>query len=192
MTLIQELTITDDCTGLFNARHLYSMLTEHVVQRGVFSLVFIDLDRFKLVNDTHGHQIGSRLLAEVGGLMKRVLGPEHACFRYGGDEFVALMPRLTKQQAAALTTQLWMELRSARFLEGAGLSLQLSGSFGLATFPDDAITVTEIIKISDKMMYAAKLRRDFVAIRGVTPETDETSAIGATINKDFGPRAAQA
>ncbi len=185
VTLIQELTITDDCTGLFNARHLYSMLAEQVDLRGVFSLVFIDLDRFKTVNDTHGHQIGSRLLAEVGGLMKRVLGPEIACFRYGGDEFVALMPRLSKKEAAALTEKLWMELRSSRFLEGAGLSLQLSGSFGLATFPDDAITVTEIIKLSDKMMYAAKLRRDFIAIRGITPETEETSAIGATIDAQF-------
>ena len=172
MTLIQELTITDDCTGLFNARHLYSLLTEHVASRGVFSLLFIDLDRFKTVNDTHGHQIGSRLLAEVGGLMKRVLGPDNACFRYGGDEFVALMPRHNKFQAASLTETLWRELRSARFLEGAGLSLQLSGSFGVATFPDDATTVTEIIKISDKMMYQAKTRRDFVAIRGITPETE--------------------
>lgn len=186
MRLIHELTITDDCTGLFNARHLYSMLAEQVDMHGVFSLVFIDLDRFKTVNDTHGHQIGSRLLAEVGDLMKRVLGPENACFRYGGDEFVALLPRLSKNQAALLTEKLWMELRSARFLESAGLSLQLSGSFGLATFPDDALTVTEIIKLSDKMMYAAKLRRDFVAIRGITPETEETSAIGATVDGGFG------
>lgn len=185
MTLIHELTITDDCTGLFNARHLYSMLAEQVDTRGVFSLVFLDLDRFKTVNDTHGHQIGSRLLAEVGDLMKRVLGPENACFRYGGDEFVALMPRLGKQQATALTQQLWTELRSSRFLEDAGLSLQLSGSFGLATFPDDAITVTEIIKLSDKMMYAAKLRRDFVAILGMTPETEEASATGAA-GEDLG------
>src|SRR5271168_5026349 len=78
MTLIQELTITDDCTGLFNARHLYTMLEEQIalaakVRGTQFSLVFIDLDRFKQVNDTHGHLVGSRLLAEVGGLMKRVL-----------------------------------------------------------------------------------------------------------------------
>lgn len=188
MTLIQELTITDDCTGLFNARHLYSMLAEQVDLRGVFSLLFIDLDRFKQVNDTHGHQIGSRLLAEVGGLMKRVVGPDHACFRYGGDEFVVLMPRLSKKHATALTQELWSQLRASRFLEGAGLSLQLSGSFGLATFPDDATTVTDIIKISDKMMYAAKLRRDFIAVRGLTEETQEISAIGATLKAGFGDR----
>ena len=184
MTLIQELTITDDCTGLFNARHLYSQLTEQVELRGVFSLVFLDLDRFKQVNDTHGHQIGSLLLAEVGGLMKRTLGPETACFRYGGDEFVALMPRLNKRQAASLTNKLWTDLRSAHFLEGVGLKLQLSGSFGLATFPDDAMSVTEIIKASDKMMYAAKVQRDCVAVQGVTPETPATSSIGATLTEE--------
>ena len=78
MTLIQELTITDDCTGLFNARHLYTMLDERDCKCGsVFSLLFIDLDRFKQVNDTHGHLIGSRLLAEVGSLLKRSMGPSN-------------------------------------------------------------------------------------------------------------------
>src|ERR1700729_2683241 len=84
VTLIQELTITDDCTGLFNARHLYSLLEREVATDRPFSLMFIDLDRFKSVNDTHGHLIGSRLLAEVGRLMQRSLGAHHAAFRYGG------------------------------------------------------------------------------------------------------------
>ncbi len=84
MTLIQELTITDDCTGLFNARHLYTMLDEVVANRGQFSLLFVDLDHFKSVNDTHGHLVGSRLLAEVGDLMKRSLGPNCAAFVMAG------------------------------------------------------------------------------------------------------------
>ena len=75
VTLIQELTITDDCTGLFNARHLYSMLEQQAAKAEAFSLLFIDLDRFKQVNDTHGHLVGSRLLAEVGNLMQRTMGP---------------------------------------------------------------------------------------------------------------------
>ncbi len=103
MTLIQELTITDDCTGLFNARHLYTMLEEVVGKRKEFSLLFVDLDRFKSVNDTHGHLIGSRLLAEVGNLMRRSLGPANAAFRYGGDEFVALLPGMGKAAATGAT-----------------------------------------------------------------------------------------
>ncbi len=166
MTLIQELTITDDVTGLFNARHLYSMLDEQVKVGGVFSLMFMDLDHFKSVNDTHGHLIGSRLLAEVGGLLKRSVGPANSAFRYGGDEFVALFPGMNKATGIAATLTVYEDLRSSRFLEGAGLSLGLSGSFGLATFPEDGNTVSTILRSADTMMYEAKTTRDNVAAVG--------------------------
>lgn len=166
MTLIQELTITDDCTGLFNARHLYTMLDDQVATGRQFSLLFIDLDRFKAVNDTHGHLVGSRLLAEVGGLLKRSIGPANAAFRYGGDEFVALMPGLNKAAATAATNKVCDELRAARFLEGAGLSLKISGSFGLATYPEDGSSVPTILRAADTMMYEAKVTRDSVAVAG--------------------------
>ncbi len=107
------------------------MLDEQVASGQVFSLMFVDLDHFKSVNDTHGHLIGSRLLAEIGSLMKRSLGPNNAAFRYGGDEFVALLPGMGKSAASGTTMALREELRSARFLEGAGLSLSVTGSFGL-------------------------------------------------------------
>jgi diguanylate cyclase (GGDEF)-like protein len=166
MTLIQELTITDDVTGLFNARHLYTMLDEQVAQGQVFSLMFVDLDRFKSVNDTHGHLLGSRLLAEIGSLMKRCLGPNNAAFRYGGDEFVALLPGMGKSAASGTTMALRDDLRSARFLEGAGLSLHVSGSFGLATYPEDGNSVPTILRAADTMMYEAKVTRDNVAVMG--------------------------
>ncbi|RZU40927.1 sensor domain-containing diguanylate cyclase [Edaphobacter modestus] len=166
MTLIQELTITDDCTGLFNARHLYTMLEEQVAQRKEFSLVFVDLDRFKSVNDTHGHLIGSRLLAEVGNLMRRSLGPANSAFRYGGDEFVALLPGMGKAAATGTTLALCEDLRRTPLLQGAGLSLKLSGSFGLATFPEDGNNVQTILRSADEMMYEAKTTRDNVAVAG--------------------------
>jgi diguanylate cyclase (GGDEF)-like protein len=166
MTLIQELTITDDVTGLFNARHLYTMLDEQVARGQIFSLMFVDLDHFKSVNDTHGHLVGSRLLAETAGLMKRCLGPANSAFRYGGDEFVALLPGMGKATATGATMALCEELRSARFLEGAGLSLRLSGSFGLATFPEDGSSVPTILRAADTMMYEAKVTRDNVAVAG--------------------------
>lgn len=170
--LIHELTITDDCTGLFNARHLYTLLDEQVALAAAhrttqFSLLFVDLDRFKQVNDTHGHLIGSRLLAEVGSLMKRILGPDNACFRYGGDEFVALLPGIDKQTALDVTMQMWKQLREARFLSGQGLFLALTGSFGLATFPEDGSTVPNIIRAADTMMYAAKTTRNNISVCGL-------------------------
>jgi diguanylate cyclase (GGDEF)-like protein len=183
MTLIQELTITDDVTGLFNARHLYTLLDEQVAQGQVFSLMFVDLDHFKSVNDTHGHLIGSRLLAEIGGLLKRCLGPNNSAFRYGGDEFVALLPGMGKSAASGTTMALREELRAARFLEGAGLSLSVSGSFGLATYPEDGSTVPTILRAADTMMYEAKITRDSVAVSG--RGTVSKSAKNAS---DSGPR----
>ena len=85
MKLIHRLSITDDCTGLFNSRHLYTQLSEQISEisdpqvipiHPHFSLVFLDLDRFKKINDTHGHLVGSRLLGEVGSLLQRTIGPQ--------------------------------------------------------------------------------------------------------------------
>jgi diguanylate cyclase (GGDEF)-like protein len=166
VTLIQELTITDDVTGLFNARHLYTLLDEQVATSKIFSLMFMDLDRFKSINDTHGHLVGSRLLAEAGGLLKRSIGPDNAAFRYGGDEFVVLFPGLTKFAATAATMTIYQDLQSARFLEGAGLSLRLTGSFGLATYPEDGNTVPTILRSADTMMYEAKSTRNNIAVVG--------------------------
>ena len=182
--LIHELTITDDCTGLFNARHLYTLLDEQIelaatIPETRFSLLFVDLDHFKLVNDTHGHLIGSRLLAEVGGLMRRALGPANSCFRYGGDEFVALLPGLEKQAAIDATMKLWEQLRKARFLTGQGLFLALAGSFGLATFPEDGASVPAIIRAADTMMYEAKTTRDNIAVAGLGLLTGAKPAVSS-------------
>ena len=180
VTLIHELTITDDCTGLFNARHLYTRLDEVVMRTHVglpvpFSLLFIDLDHFKSVNDTHGHLVGSRLLAEVGGLIRRVMGPAFEAYRYGGDEFVVLMPGAEKTTATALTRTLCEMLREHTFLTGEQLALHVSGSFGLATYPEDGDTVHTILRSADSMMYEVKnTTRNDVAVMGLPRRTRTT------------------
>jgi diguanylate cyclase (GGDEF)-like protein len=183
VTLIHELTITDDCTGLFNARYLYTRLDELVLKMHVglpvpFSLLFIDLDRFKQVNDTHGHLIGSRLLAEVGGLIRRVTGPSNEAYRYGGDEFVVLMPGLDKAAAIELTNKLCASLREHVFLTGEHLALHVSGSFGLATYPEDGDTVHAILRSADSMMYEVKnTTRDDVAVMGMPRRKTQTTML---------------
>jgi diguanylate cyclase (GGDEF)-like protein len=177
--LIHDLSITDDCTGLFNARYLYGMLEQEIEAHGKatsnprvvpiqpehFSLLFLDLDHFKSINDSHGHLIGSRLLAEIGGVIKRTLGPEHAAFRYGGDEFVALLRGLDKPAATQLAEQLRQELIATPFLSAAGMSISITGSFGLATFPQDGDSLHAIIRSADTMMYHAKAEgRNRVAV----------------------------
>ncbi len=180
MTLIQELSITDDCTGLFNSRRLYSMLEEQVTatEKGrpvPFGLLFIDLDYFKSVNDNFGHLVGTRLLAEVGNLLRRVAGPENAAFRYGGDEFVILLPSSDKRAATVLTHAMRNALREELFLSAQGLSLRITGSFGLAAFPEDGDSVHSILRSADSMMYEVKnSTRDDVAVMGL-PRTPVTS-----------------
>ncbi|SEC34859.1 sensor domain-containing diguanylate cyclase [Terriglobus roseus] len=170
MERIHLLSISDDCTGLFNARHLYTLLEERLAtnQRAPFSLLFLDLDHFKSINDTHGHLVGSRLLAEVGDLIKQTIGPAVPAFRYGGDEFVCLLPDHGKVAGRELATKLFFALREARFLEGEGLSLELRASFGMATYPDDARDIEGIIKAADDMMYHVKgTTRDNLAVAGM-------------------------
>jgi diguanylate cyclase (GGDEF)-like protein len=183
--LIHHLSITDDCTGLFNARYLYTMLEQEispdpqarvVAIQPCFSLLFLDLDHFKSVNDTHGHLVGSRLLSEIGGVIKRTLGPDHAAFRYGGDEFVVLLRGLDKRHATEMAKKLLETLRAARFLTAQGMSIGITASFGLASFSEDGDTMHSIIRSADAMMYQAKaMGRDQLAI------ADPANPIGAPV-----------
>ncbi len=174
---IQELTITDDCTGLFNARHLYKTLETEVYRSArfgyQFSVIFIDLDHFKQVNDTHGHLVGSRLLAEIGYLIKEQLRLIDFAFRYGGDEFVVLLPQTSKDQAVVVAKRLQESLRTGNFCKEQGLSLNVRASMGLATFPHDAQTPHDISRQADEMMYMVKnTTRDNIGVasRGMVEE----------------------
>ncbi|HXW89308.1 MAG TPA: sensor domain-containing diguanylate cyclase [Terriglobales bacterium] len=171
---IQELTITDDCTGLFNARHLYKTLETEVYRSArfgyEFTILFIDLDHFKYVNDTHGHLIGSKLLAEVGYLVKAQLRLIDYAFRYGGDEFVVLLPQTGKDASLVVAKRLRDNFRTGRFCRAEGLNLNVRASIGLASYPQDAKTPQDIIRQADEMMYLVKnTTRDNIGIaqRGV-------------------------
>jgi len=166
---IQELTITDDCTGLYNVRHLYRLLEKWMDEaerdRTPFSLIFIDLDHFKFVNDQHGHLVGSHLLKEVGETLRDNLRKRDLVFRYGGDEFVAMLPATDKEAAEYVAQRLWKGLRERRF--GNVLGLQIRASFGVATWPEDGNSVHEIIRSADSMMYLVKgATRDNIAVAG--------------------------
>jgi diguanylate cyclase (GGDEF)-like protein len=166
---IQELTITDDCTGLYNARHLYKTLEAEVYRSArfgyEFSVLFLDLDHFKKVNDTHGHLVGSKLLAEIGYSIKSHLRLIDYAFRYGGDEFVVLLPQTGKDSALVVARRIRDVFRSNLFLKEDNLNLNIRASMGVATYPEDAKSAHEIIRQADEMMYMVKnTTRDNISV----------------------------
>jgi diguanylate cyclase (GGDEF)-like protein len=160
VTRIQQLTITDDTTGLYNVRSLYEVLgreLERSVRLGLpLSLAFLDLDRFKLVNDVHGHLVGSELLARTGERIKELSRKHDWCFRYGGDEFVILMPETAAEAALHQVNEVLRALMETNFEMKNGLTLNVSASVGLATAPVDGKTIHAVIGMADMRMYAVK------------------------------------
>lgn len=157
---IHELTITDDCTKLYNSRYLHAVLEAEVYRstryKYEFSLIFIDLDYFKKVNDKHGHLVGSKLLNQLGQLIRGCLRLIDFAFRYGGDEFVVLLPQTPKRSAINVARRLLQIIARHTFLHEDGLDLMVTASLGVASFPDDAQTKEEIIRLADEAMYLVK------------------------------------
>jgi diguanylate cyclase (GGDEF)-like protein len=157
---IQELTIKDDCTDLFNARHLNAILETEVYrsQRDGLqcSLIFMDLDHFKNVNDTHGHLTGSTLLAEIGQVLRAHCRQTDSAFRYGGDEFVILLPQTSKESATMVARRLHKLIRERVWLASENLSVHITSSMGVACFPTDAHSKAELLHLADEAMYFVK------------------------------------
>ncbi len=157
---IQHLTITDDTTGLYNVRHLYDVLgreLERADGAGLpTSLAFLDLDQFKQVNDVHGHLIGSELLARTGQRLQELSRKQDLCFRYGGDEFIVLMPETGADAALEQVRSLHRALMETQFHMKNGLTLRIGASIGLATAPNDGAALHAIIGAADARMYTVK------------------------------------
>jgi diguanylate cyclase (GGDEF)-like protein len=141
-------------------RHLYEVLgreMEQYHQLGLpVSVAFLDLDHFKLVNDEHGHLVGSELLARAGRRIQELSRKQDWCFRYGGDEFVILMPKTGPLGALAQATALLRELMESIFRMKNGLELRVSASVGVASAPADGTTVHAVIGVADTRMYSVK------------------------------------
>jgi len=155
-----NLAITDDLTKLFNLRYLYRVLDTEVKRcrryHSTFAIIFLDLDSFKLVNDTHGHLIGSKTLVEVARMLAGSLRDVDIISRYGGDEFVIVLPHTTVDMAYKIAARIQNDINRHSFLTEEGLSLKITASFGVAGYPDHAGDETELLRIADGAMYTAK------------------------------------
>ena len=156
---VQYLATHDEMTGLAN-RTLFNELIEHAVARerrenGRFAVLYIDLDRFKIINDTLGHEAGDQLLQDMASRLKANVRGSDVLARLGGDEFVLLATQVPDRPTAALIARKLL-LLALKPVEIAGQQCRVTASIGIAMFPDDATDATALMKAADMAMYRAK------------------------------------
>lgn len=155
----QRMSYLDDLTGLFNQKYMGLVLESeiHRSQRDKqkFSVLFMDVDYFKSVNDSRGHWVGSRLLVEIGRVLQESLRKSDYAFRYGGDEFVVVLPQTDGEHASQAAERIRSVIEKTDFLID-GEHIKLTLSIGLAVYPDHAQTYKDIVKMADEAMYCGK------------------------------------
>ena len=158
----EQLTITDDLTKLFNSRYLNLYIGREIKRckrHGIpLSVIFLDLDGFKSVNDAHGHLAGSRTLTEVGGILMEAVRESDILARYGGDEFVVVLPETPPSGALVIAERIRRAIECHVFLTDVKLEARISASFGIASYPDHALTPEGLIQKADQAMYRVKDR----------------------------------
>ncbi|MFP5261583.1 MAG: diguanylate cyclase [Blastocatellia bacterium] len=155
-------TLIDDLTRLYNVRYLYQTLDNEIRRArrygSAVSVVFMDLDGFKLVNDAYGHRAGSVTLTEVAEAITMSVRESDFVARYGGDEFVLMLPETSARRAVQMAERVRSQIALHRFNGGVGADIYLTASFGVASFPEHATEAERLIELADAAMYEAKQR----------------------------------
>ena len=156
----RDQAIHDNLTGLYNTRHLYKALDELILKSAdsqtPFSLIFMDVDDFKHVVDTYGHLNASQALQEFAGTIRSVIREPSFGVAYGGDEFVVVLPGHSKDQAIDMAENIRSEIGKTVYLSDRGINVNLCASFGVASYPDDATDLRELLSLADEAMFSVK------------------------------------
>jgi diguanylate cyclase (GGDEF)-like protein len=188
---IVSLSFIDNLTGVFNRNYFDNTFNKELHRAGrynqPFSVVMLDLDDFKLVNDTYGHPVGDSVLKEFTFLLKNLLREEDIAARYGGEEFVVMLPQTDVAGSKIFAERLLEETVAHTFPE----NISLSFSAGVATYPIHGDSKKDLIEIADKSLYASKSRgKKCVSVLG--QEKRETKRYSSedpiTIISDFGKK----
>ncbi len=159
----QEDSLTDPLTGLPNTRFMFMHLTRELARaerlKSEVSLLVMDLDSFKEINDNHGHHIGDRALREVAGVLRAAIRPYDICVRYAGDEFIVVLSGCGADEAERKRLELQQAIDEVVFEVRPGKRLQLGISIGAAIFPHDGNTYETLLATADSRMYRDKTRR---------------------------------
>jgi len=155
----RQLTYIDDFTGLYNARYLDVALTASIERHhrtgSGFALLFIDIDRFKSVNDRHGHLVGSQLLVDIARTLKKYTRRTDQLFRYGGDEFIIILNDKGGTDALEVAERLRSSLE-AHVFRIQGIEIRITASIGVSKFPEHSRDKSTILQMADRAMYSGK------------------------------------
>jgi len=161
MEKAEALSVTDDLTRLYNSRFMNTSLrreTKRAVRTGsTLSLLFIDLDGFKAVNDTYGHLSGSRALVEAAAIIRTCARETDVVARFGGDEFAVILPETGRDGAIMVAERIRDRIAAHSFLTADQLDVHLTASVGIATLPDVAASADELVQAADRAMYKVKV-----------------------------------
>ncbi|HEX8097663.1 MAG TPA: sensor domain-containing diguanylate cyclase [Pyrinomonadaceae bacterium] len=156
----ERLSQIDDLTKLHNARYLRQFLLGEIKRARRYnssvSALFFDIDDFKLINDQHGHLVGSHVLMEMAAVALRSVRDTDMVARYGGDEFVVVLPETPIDSALYVAERVREKIESHEFTGGRGLSIRITASFGVAAFPQHAPSPQQLVACADAAMYEAK------------------------------------
>jgi len=161
---MERLSITDPLTGLFNRRYFYDALEKEIERvkryKSSFSIVLLDIDDFKRVNDEYGHLAGDRVLQILADILRRTLRKVDIIARYGGEEFILLLPNSEKEEAELIANRIREEVSKTVFEcksdKGVDVICPITISGGITTCPDDFIELDKLLSAADRAMYEAK------------------------------------
>lgn len=180
------LTITDDLTSVFNYRYLNNILDRELVRaqrlNSSMSVLFLDLDSFKKVNDHHGHLLGSKILVELAGLLKSAVRKVDAVARYGGDEYIIVLTDTNSKGALIVGERIRQMVEEYVFLEKEEYNIKLTVSIGVASYPEHGVSKVELLHLADEAMYKGKYGRKnivYVATPGEQTLTGLHDSFGA-------------
>jgi diguanylate cyclase (GGDEF)-like protein len=176
----QEDSLTDPLTALPNTRFMFMHLTRELARanrlKSEVSLLVMDLDNFKEINDTYGHHIGDRALREVSAVLRAAIRPYDICVRYAGDEFIVVLSGCGGEEAERKRLELQRAVDNLQFEPRPGKDLALAISVGAAVFPHDGDSYEMLLATADSRMYRDKTRR-------------KRQSAGLAVAEEYPPRA---
>ena len=160
--IIESMAYHDCLTEVYNRRFFYTLAEKYIEsakrEQSILGLMFIDINNFKFINDSYGHEAGDKALVQVAKILSQVSRKNDTGARYGGDEFLILLPNLLSPQNFKIIASRIHE-HPERFIKLRGEEIELSFSIGISHFPDDGDSIDQLICKADQSMYAAKSRK---------------------------------